>query len=193
MIVALLLLVRGVILLLRAGPFTVTNMLDIERFQTVFKGCCRGTNAMMSILHHYQLLEVSLSNRSSAQQTWTVAPPRSSVAGHCIRPGSSVRTDRLWEAMGKGTRMVLDDSEFKAVVELWRAHDIGFDAFMTRFDVARRNGSCYRTGARALDFREWKPNSRNGALSLLEQSYQQMSNEVTVSLKNCCVLIVAFV
>ena len=39
-------------------------MLDIERFQTVFKGMARGTkNPMQSILNHYQLREVSDYNR----------------------------------------------------------------------------------------------------------------------------------
>ena len=39
-------------------------MLDIERFQTVFKGMVRGTkNPMQSILNHYQLREVSDYNR----------------------------------------------------------------------------------------------------------------------------------
>ena len=39
-------------------------MLDIERFQTVFKSLARGTkNPMKSILNHYQLREVSDYNR----------------------------------------------------------------------------------------------------------------------------------
>ena len=42
------------------GPFHSANLLDIERFQAVFKRLARGTaDVMESILNHYVLLESS--------------------------------------------------------------------------------------------------------------------------------------
>lgn len=52
------------------GPLHSANLLDIERFQTVFKGLARGTaDVMESILNHYVLLETTLSNRLTS--IWT--------------------------------------------------------------------------------------------------------------------------
>jgi hypothetical protein len=43
-------------------------MLDIERFQTVFKSLARSPrDVMVSIRNHYMILDVSLNNRYDAQ------------------------------------------------------------------------------------------------------------------------------
>lgn len=113
------------------GPFCVSQMLDIERFQTVFKRCARGTkNVMRSILNHYLLLEVALSNRLLRDMEWTVKAPRSSAAGSRAKHGSSIRTDRLWAVKGKAVAMELDPDEMTAFEELWAGHDERFAAFL---------------------------------------------------------------
>jgi hypothetical protein len=52
----------------QTGPFPDANMLDIERFQTVFKSLARSPrDVMVSIRNHYMILDVSLNNRYDAQ------------------------------------------------------------------------------------------------------------------------------
>ena len=65
-----------------AGPFHVSNILDIERFHTLFKNLARGTtNVMQSIANHYQLLEAVLAARLTEVMDWTCEPAASSAAG----------------------------------------------------------------------------------------------------------------
>ena len=160
------------------GPFPVAMMLDIERFQTVFKRCCRGTkNAMMSILNHYMLLDIALSNRLQHDQTWTAKPPRSTAAGHAAREGSTKRKDRLWAAKGKGVAMELEDVEMKEVEGLWCSHDDAFAAFLLRFREARRRRSRHCGGG---DFRGWqRPRGHAQPFTEQEINFQQMSRDVT--------------
>ena len=124
--------------LVNPGPFSVANMLVIERFHTVFKSLARGTrNVMMSIRNHYLLLETALCNRNSGTQTWSNRAPRSTAAGYAARAGSKDRTERLWSVHGKMTVMKLRDVEFQEIINLWRAHDLEYDAFWKRFLASR--------------------------------------------------------
>ena len=46
------------------GPFHVSNMLDMERFQTVLKTCAKGKkNIMQSIVNNYHMLKTSMNMR----------------------------------------------------------------------------------------------------------------------------------
>jgi hypothetical protein len=64
------------------GPFSVSNMLDIERFHTVFKKLARGTKSTMaSIKAHYKLLLGSLANRLDSSMDWTTKAAISTVPG----------------------------------------------------------------------------------------------------------------
>ena len=162
------------------GPFPVAMMLDIERFQTVFKRCCRGTkNAMISILNHYMLLDVALSNRLLQDQTWTAKPPQSTAAGHAAREGSTKRKDRLWAVKGKGVAMELDDGEMKEVEDLWCSHVDAFAAFLRSFrDARRQRRRCVRG---VTDFRAWRRPVDAQPFSEQEINFQHMSRDVTVT------------
>ena len=63
------------------GPFHVSNMLDIERFQLVLKTCARAKKSVMrSIVNNYLLLEASLESRMTlVDMEWTVI-----YCGHVI-------------------------------------------------------------------------------------------------------------
>ena len=88
-----------------AGPFSATHMLDIERFQTVFKSLARGTvNVMKSIENHYILLEASLANRVAQNGVeWTRSARNSTTAGFAAKPDAKDKLERVTEPMGAGT------------------------------------------------------------------------------------------
>jgi hypothetical protein len=74
------------------GPFNAANILDIERFHTLFKSLARGReNVMASIKNHYLLLEVALSARMNEDLDWTTLPAKSTPAGYAGRLDSATR------------------------------------------------------------------------------------------------------
>lgn len=171
---------HALLTLVNTGPFSVANMLVIERFHTVFKSLARGTrNVMMSIRNHYLLLETALCNRNSGTQTWSNRAPRSTAAGYAARAGSKDRTERLWSVHGKMTVMKLRDVEFQEIINLWRAHDLEYDTFWERFLASsRRNKVDGKFAPRLTDIRRWRPRY----LSAKERQFQQMTKKVQVAL-----------
>ena len=158
------------------GPFTVANMLQIERFQTVFKSCARGTkDAMMSIRNHYLLLETALCNRLSRKQTWSIDAPRSTAAGFAAREGSTNRKDRLWKVSGRKRFQRLDDTDFGEIVSLWRKHDKEYDEFWKRFLSKRRRDAQNNA---VTDIREWSPERHHNNISAKEREFQNMEQMV---------------
>jgi hypothetical protein len=156
------------------GPYPVSSMLDIERFQTVFKGCVRGTKCgMTSALNHYMLLEIALSNRMSCDQTWSIKAPRSSAAAHSQRRGSSIRKDRLWTTNGQGKPFELDEDEMESIVALWKEHDPQYEEFCARFALQRNRVRLAGLGA-------WDP--RNPPLTAVQEKYKLMASSVQVHL-----------
>ena len=95
---------HSVSILEMAGPFCSSNMLDIERFHTLFKGLARGTkNIMQSICNHYVLLEASQMNRNTVDMEWASPARRSSIAGLAQKPDSAFKTDRCYRPKGAAT------------------------------------------------------------------------------------------
>ena len=53
------------------GPFHVSNMLDMERFQTVLKRCAKAKkNTMASVVNNYSLLQSALNIRLTTPSDW---------------------------------------------------------------------------------------------------------------------------
>ena len=79
-------------------------MLDIERFQTVFKSLARGsTNIMQSICNHYMILEAALTNRLVDKDVdWDHDAPGSTIGGFAARRDASDRRDRITQVLGLG-------------------------------------------------------------------------------------------
>ena len=92
-------------------------MLDIERFQTVFKSLARGTvNVMKSIENHYILLEASLNNRVTVtDMEWTRPARGNTTAGFAAKADSADKHDRVTEPMGAGTVNELSLEELSEV------------------------------------------------------------------------------
>ena len=103
-----------------AGPFLVSNLLDIERYHTLYKSLARGTaDVMVSINNHYALLEASISARLEDDMEWTTAPAISSVAGLSARLDSSDRADRFYRPDGSCKPFTLSDEAYQQVQTLW--------------------------------------------------------------------------
>lgn len=156
------------------GPFHSANLLDIERFQTVFKGLARGTaDVMESILNHYVLLESTLSNRLSCNMDWANPALPSSVAGHLARLDSSDRADRFCRGLGASTSYRLNAEEYKQVQTMWA------DEYPAYFSLHRKFNAARRRSGRA---RECKSISLWEHLSITheEKKWQGMKPEVQV-------------
>jgi hypothetical protein len=122
-----------------AGPYVVSNLLDIERYHTLYKSMARGTNNVMaSINNHYALLEAAISARLEDDIAWTTAPTVSSVAGLSARMDSRDRADRFCRALGGATSSTLSDEAYQQVQTLWADAYPEYAAFHRRFNAARR-------------------------------------------------------
>ena len=95
------------------GPFHVTNMLDMERFQSVLKTCAKGkTNVMQSIVNNFQLLRSAMNNRLVSPVDWVVTPCTSSTAAYLKEAASMKRTDRWHSVKGQCRSRTLGRKEF---------------------------------------------------------------------------------
>lgn len=159
----------------QTGPFPVADMLIFERFHTVFKGCARGKkNIMNSIANHVEHLDTANHGRaSSSQESWTIKPNRSSLAGFQQRASGFNRKDRLWTVKGNGVDQIMEDDDFAAVISLWRQHDKEYDAFWKRFNRAQQ-----RRATRETDIRKWTSADRTNK----EVLFQGMTLDVQVKL-----------
>ena len=103
-------------IIMALGPFHAANILDIERFHTLFKSLARGKeNVMASIKNHYLLLEVSLSARMNEDMDWTSLPAKSTPAGYAGRLDSEDKDDRMCQPFSKATNGILLPEELKQV------------------------------------------------------------------------------
>jgi hypothetical protein len=103
-------------LLESAGPFVEQNLLDIERYHTLFKSMARGrTNIMCSIKNHYEIYEACQQNRLTEDVEWTAAPRASTPAGLAAKPDSALKHERCIQTIGLGAPGVLTDADLLQV------------------------------------------------------------------------------
>ena len=165
------------------GPFNAANILDIERFHTLFKSLARGKeNVMASIKNHYLLLEVSLSARMSAEVYWTSLPAKSSPAGYAGRLDSEDKADRMCQPFGKVTCTTLTSDEYRLVQTLWADSYPIYNNLHRRYNAWVRQNSKSRKNTPSLA--TWVPRPaglRNASapdpLTKEEKNWQQMTNE----------------
>ena len=167
------------------GPFHVANMLDMERFQTVLKGCARAKkHVMQSIINNYLLLAVALDMRLNSPWDWTVRPSGSSTAAYLQKVDGANKMDRMYTVMGRTTSYELGAPLFKCLLKLWRAHNADYDALVKRFEKAqrghRRNSRQNYVVARIAD---WKPRP---SLTPEEQRWASMVPQVKVDRSFYC-------
>jgi len=128
--------------ILVAGPFVDTNILDIERFHTLFKSLARGSvNVMASIKNHYLILEASLLARLVEDTTdWVRLPAVSTAAGYAARHDSADKTDRMWlpKSPGPVYRIPFGD-DVQQLQTLWADHYPEYREFHAKFNRASRN------------------------------------------------------
>jgi hypothetical protein len=157
-----------------AGPYVVSNLLDIERYHTLYKSMARGTNNVMaSINNHYALLEAAISARLEDDIAWTTAPTVSSVAGLSARMDSRDRADRFCRALGGATSSTLSDEAYQQVQTLWADAYPEYAAFHRRFNAARRR----RVDGIYASISMW---STRAAVSQTEKQWAKMTAEVQV-------------
>jgi hypothetical protein len=124
-----------------AGPFSESNMLDIERYHTLFKKLARGTNIMASIKNHYDILEACNQNRLIENMQWSSDALRSTPSGLVEKPDSAFKTDRCVAALGASTNGKLFPSNLLKVQDLWVIENKGYDPFRDRFVRFNRHRS----------------------------------------------------
>ena len=169
------------------GPFNAANILDIERFHTLFKSLARGKeNVMASIKNHYLLLEVSLSARMSAEVDWTSLPAKSTPAGYAGRLDSEDKADRMCQPFGKVTCTTLTSDEYRLVQTLWADSYPIYNNLHRRYNAWVRQNSKSRKNTQSLA--KWVPRpaglrnaSAPDALTNEEKNWQQMTNEIKVA------------
>ena len=161
------------------GPYHTANILDIERFHTLFKSLARGKlNVMRSIANHYTLLEAALEARLNGQVDWTIQPRKSSAAGYASRLDSEDKTDRMSHPKGSFKLRDLTDEEFKQIQTLWA------DEYPEYHELHRAfNRVNTRRGRHKLKFiSEWNiPSSRPNKEA--EKRWEKMTRQVKVYLR----------
>ena len=168
------------------GPFNAANILDIERFHTLFKSLARGKeNVMASIKNHYLLLEVSLSARMSAEVDWTSLPAKSTPAGYAGRLDSEDKADRMCQPFGKVKCTTLTSDEYRLVQTLWADSYPIYKNLHRRYNVWVRQN---RSSKNSQTFEKWLPRpagvrnaSAPAALTNEEKNWQKMTNEIKVA------------
>jgi hypothetical protein len=156
-------------ILKRAGPYNVANILDIERYHTLFKSFARAKKHVMASIHnHYILHEAAQSARLDEDMIWTDAPARSTFAGHAARQDSEDKRDRLCEPLGEKDQGHLTPEEFQQVQTLWADNYATYQGLHQKF-----NRSCRaRPALREAGLSEWKPVL--SPLSEEEKKWQRM-------------------
>jgi hypothetical protein len=168
---------HAVSILEMAGPFCSSNMLDIERFHTLFKGLARGTkNIMASICNHYVLLEASQMNRATVDMEWAAPARRSSIAGLAQKPDSAFKTDRCYRPEGAPTPGKLSPEEFGMLQDLWGIEFKAYDKFQDAFKSYNRSRA---RAKRLADISEWTPHYKI-RLSDEQKLWQTMSTDIKV-------------
>lgn len=152
---------HGLEIIESAGPFVASNILDIERFHTLFKKLARGTtNVMMSIRNHHLLMEAALAARMDDDMCWTTEPLASTVAGYAARLDSSDRADRVCRGLGAPTNHALSADAFKQIQTLWADEYPEYKDLHKQFNRANRK----RPREKKMgDVSEWVPHQALGA------------------------------
>lgn len=158
-----------------AGPYCECNMLDVERYHTLFKSFARGTNVMASIKTNYELLEASQQNRMVEDMEWTTTPRRSTAAGLAARADSANKKDRCVEPKGASKEWELSPADLLQMQDLWAIENAGYDRFRDRFASYNRNRSVQSRIAHIADWVE----SRKDHFSDEEKLWQTMSPNIT--------------
>ena len=168
---------HSVFVLEMAEPFCSSNMLDIERFHTLFKGLARGTkNIMRSICNHYVLQEASQMNRNTMDMEWAAPARRSSIAGLAQKPDSAFKTDRCYRPRGTATPGKLSPEEFGMLQDLWGIESKAYDKFQ---DAFKRYNARRGRDNRMADISEWSP-SRQYKFTDEQKLWQTMSTDIMV-------------
>lgn len=133
------------------GPFVASNILDIERFHTLFKQLARAKfNVMASIKNHFLLLEASMTSRLHVPMTWVNSPSTSSVVGMAARLDSADKADRMWSVLGPRKPYVVPQDDVQQLQTLWADH---YDDYANLHRKFRASTSRKRAGS----VEEWKP------------------------------------
>ena len=174
------------------GPFHVSNQLDMERFQTVLKGCCKGTkNVMRSIVNNYHLLKSALNTRLLSKHDWLIKPSTSTTAAYLEEADSAKRIERCYTVKGKCRSRKLGTSRFNQLEALWSQHNEEFAALVARFREDQKN---HRThGRRHLlvsSIADWRPRRK---LTDREAQWVSMQPNVQVmQMKNVSVVLCVY-
>ena len=164
---------HGLEIIESAGPFVASNILDIERFHTLFKKLARGTtNVMMSIRNHHLLMEAALAARMDDDMCWTTEPLASTVAGYAARLDSSDRADRVCRGLGAPTIHALPADAYKQIQTLWADEYPEYKDLHKKFNRANTKR---RKAERMADVSEWASHRELGA----EQTRWQMMKPTT--------------
>jgi hypothetical protein len=161
------------------GPFHVSNMLDMERFQTVLKSCAKGKkNVMQSIVSNYQLLKTSLQMRLVSPFDWVVSPCQSSTAAYLDEADSMKRNDRMHRVQGASRYRLLRTHEFKNVVHLWSQQNEEYRELTARFQEDQKEHQRHSRRHLLVDnIADWKPRRK---LSNTEKKWISMQPTVKV-------------
>jgi hypothetical protein len=162
-------------ILTRAGPYHVANILDIERYHTLFKSFARAKNHIMaSINNHFLLHEAVQSSRMNENMTWTDAPARSTFAGHAARLDSENKSDRLCNPIGGSAAGDLTPEEFQQVQTLWADNYAVYNGLHKKFNHFFRRVPAARRPSLSV----WRP--ERISLSDEETNWQKMESTVKV-------------
>jgi hypothetical protein len=163
------------------GPFHVTNMLDMERFQSVLKTCAKGkTNVMQSIVNNFQLLRSAMNNRLVSPVDWVVTPCTSSTAAYLKEAASMKRTDRWHSVKGQCRSRTLGRKEFDILQILWSEQNADFGALVARFKEDQQGHRRHnRRHLLVASLAEWTPRRK---LDAAEEKWVSMQPNVKVSI-----------
>ena len=167
------------------GPFNAANILDIERFHTLFKSLARGReNVMASIKNHYLLLEVALSARMNEDLDWTTLPAKSTPARYAGRLDSEDKDDRMCQPFGKAASETLLPDELQQVQTLWADSYPVYFNLHKRYNAWKKKRARSNGGQRCPTIETWTPAVREISagsfepLSPEEKVWQQMKDDI---------------
>ena len=170
-----------ILILELAGGFFAANILDTERWHTIFKTFGRSrSNIMASFQKNYVLWVASQVGRLSSVSAWTNKPAWSSAAGRAAMLDSENKFDRMYEPLGANTVRELTEEELHQIEEMWCVRDKSYDRFhdkCKRVQASIRRQGGRRRQAALTDIRQWAP---RGGLTVQERKWQTMSNTVKV-------------
>jgi hypothetical protein len=167
-------------LLEAAGPFLEQNMLDIERYHTLFKSLARGkSNVMCSIKNHYEIYEACQQNRLIVEDIeWTANARASTVAGLAAKPDSALKNERCVATKGEGAPGELSDADLLQVQALWALQYPAFADMLKLYDRYAWNYRKANRGRAAPPFSQWRP--RYSLLTDEQKKWQGMTGDIKV-------------